>query len=122
MIFFWLDGVGAQRGGNPAFAFTEIYLSIKKNQGLELLKETLKSLVGYHTGENNCSARARHVDALTRAQEKLLMGEQQLKDHRAGELLAEDLRQTQLFISEITGEFSSDDLLGKIFSSFCVGK
>jgi tRNA modification GTPase len=99
-----------------------LYLSIKKNQGLDLLKETLKSLVGYHTGENNCSARRRHVDALTRAQEKLLIGEAQLKDHRAGELLAEDLRQAQLFLSEITGEFSSDDLLGKIFSSFCVGK
>lgn len=101
---------------------THLYLSIKKSQGLDLLKEALKSLVGYHTGENNCSARRRHVDALIRTQEKLLTGEQQLKNHRAGELLAEDLRQAQIFLSEITGEFSSDDLLAKIFSSFCVGK
>lgn len=61
--------------------------------------------MGYHTGENNCSARRRHVDALTRVQEKLLIGQSQLKNHHAGELLAEDLRQAQQFLSEITGEF-----------------
>jgi len=52
----------------------------------------------------------------------LLKGETQLKEMGAGELLAEDLRYAQLSLSEITGEFTSDDLLGKIFSSFCIGK
>ncbi len=67
-------------------------------------------------------ARRRHVDALQRGVDLVLHGQQQLLLHQAGELLAEDLRQAQDALNEITGEFSSDDLLGKIFSSFCIGK
>ncbi len=67
-------------------------------------------------------ARRRHLDALERAQQLLETGAEQLKRHGAGELLAEDLRQAQQVLGEITGAFSSDELLGRIFSSFCIGK
>jgi tRNA modification GTPase len=62
------------------------------------------------------------VDALRRAYEHVETGHRQLEQHRAGELLAEELRQAQQVLGEITGEVSSDDLLGRIFSSFCIGK
>jgi tRNA modification GTPase len=74
------------------------------------------------TTEGGFMARRRHVDALERTRQLLETGAEQLEAHGAGELLAEDLRQAQQVLSEITGEFSSDDLLGRIFSSFCIGK
>ena len=102
---------------------TEIALSAKSGAGIELLKKHIKSCVGLQTtNESVFSARRRHIDALSRAKVFLQSGVQQLQMHRAGELLAEDLRQAQVALSEITGMFTSDDLLGKIFSSFCIGK
>lgn len=99
-----------------------ISLSAKTGEGLNLLKTYLKEKMGFQTAtESNFIARRRHLDALERAKENLLKGSQQLKI-RAGELLAEELRQAQQHLSEITGEFRSNDLLGKIFSSFCIGK
>lgn len=101
----------------------EIALSAKTGSGLELLTQHLKECVGYQSaGEGSFMARRRHVDALQRGVDLVLHGQQQLLLHQAGELLAEDLRQAQDVLNEITGEFSSDDLLGKIFSSFCIGK
>ncbi len=101
----------------------EIALSAKTGSGLELLTQHLKECVGYQSaGEGSFMARRRHVDALQRGLDLVLHGQQQLLLHQAGELLAEDLRQAQDALNEITGEFSSDDLLGKIFSSFCIGK
>lgn len=100
-----------------------IKLSAKTGAGMDLLKQHLKASVGFTaSGEGNFIARRRHLDALTRAKQALLNGQEQLLTQRAGELLAEDLRQAQQALSEITGEFSSDDLLGRIFSSFCIGK
>ena len=102
---------------------TLITLSAKDDQGIELLRQHLKTCMGYDgAGEGGFTARRRHLDALTNAQEALYAGQQQLLSYGAGELLAEDLRHCQNALSEITGEFSSDDLLGKIFSSFCIGK
>jgi tRNA modification GTPase len=102
---------------------TLISLSAKNNIGLDLLKNHIKTSVGYAANaEGTFSARRRHLDALARAKTFLLNGQQQLHTHKAGELLAEDLRHAQLALSEITGEFTADDLLGKIFSSFCIGK
>ncbi|MDR3490406.1 MAG: tRNA uridine-5-carboxymethylaminomethyl(34) synthesis GTPase MnmE [Gammaproteobacteria bacterium] len=102
---------------------TIISLSAKNNIGIDILKNHIKSCVGFAKNTEGCfSARRRHLDALIRAKDFLLSGQEQLADHRAGELLAEDLRQAQIALSEITGEFTSDDLLGRIFSSFCVGK
>jgi tRNA modification GTPase len=102
---------------------TIISLSAKAGLGIDLLKTHIKACAGFNTNiEGNFSARRRHLDALTRARNFLLNGQQQLVEHRAGELLAEDLRLAQNALNEITGEFSSDDLLGRIFGSFCIGK
>ncbi|EGG99837.1 GTPase and tRNA-U34 5-formylation enzyme TrmE [gamma proteobacterium IMCC2047] len=114
----------------PAFINAEgdqscpvIRLSAKQGEGIDLLTNHLKDCMGYQAGsEGNFSARRRHLDALERAQTFLETGQRQLQAAQAGELLAEDLRQAQQCLSEITGEFSSDDLLGRIFSSFCIGK
>lgn len=100
-----------------------ISLSARQGQGVDLLREHLKQCVGYQqTSESSFSARHRHLDALARACDFLDSGQQQLISANAGELLAEDLRQAQQALAEITGEFSADDLLGRIFSSFCIGK
>ena len=99
-----------------------VYLSAKSGEGLPLLKAKIKEVVGYQPTEGLFSARRRHLQALDDAKQLLVTGQHQLADHRAGELLAEDLRLAHQSLCEITGEFSSDDLLGVIFSSFCIGK
>jgi tRNA modification GTPase len=102
---------------------TDIWLSAKNKSGIELLRDHLKDVVGYQNiGEGGFMARRRHLDALEKALQHVKNGKEQLSDYRAGELLAEDLRQAQNCLNEITGEFGSDDLLGRIFSSFCIGK
>jgi tRNA modification GTPase len=101
----------------------EIALSAKTGSGVDLLRDHLKQLVAYEgTGEGEFSARRRHLEALDRVGSALLAGREALLGGRAGELLAEDLRQAQLALTAITGEFTADDLLGEIFSSFCIGK
>ena len=67
-------------------------------------------------------ARRRHIEALRNTENYLISGKEQLLESAAGELLAEDLRHAQKCLSSITGTFSSDDLLGEIFGSFCIGK
>ncbi|OEC34506.1 tRNA modification GTPase [Pseudomonas cuatrocienegasensis] len=100
-----------------------ITLCARSAQGLDLLRDHLKACMGYEqTAESSFSARRRHLDALRRASSHLTHGHTQLTRAGAGELLAEDLRQAQQALGEITGAFSSDDLLGRIFSSFCIGK
>ena len=74
------------------------------------------------SNEGSFTARRRHLDALTQAVEAVKMGRKQLTEMNAGELLAEELRVAQDALSEITGKFTPDDLLGEIFSSFCIGK
>jgi tRNA modification GTPase len=101
----------------------EIALSAKTGAGLDVLRQHLKESMGFQpAGEGTFIARRRHLDAIRRAQEHLAQGKAQLKVSRAGELLAEELRLAQQALSEITGEFTSDDLLGRIFFSFCIGK
>lgn len=99
-----------------------VYISAKYGDGLALLKDKIKTVVGYQASEGKFLARRRHIDALNRANELLVTGLAQLTQHRAGELLAEDLRLAHLALCEITGQFTADDLLGEIFSSFCIGK
>jgi tRNA modification GTPase len=102
---------------------TAIYVSIKKNLGLNLLTTHLKKSVGFNaSSENVFIARRRHLEALKVAHEFTQQALSQLQNALAGELVAEDLRQAQQHLTQITGEFTSDDLLGKIFSSFCIGK
>lgn len=104
-------------------AYPVLRLSAKDELGIDLLREHLKACIGYQGAtEGGFMARRRHLDALERAAEHLEIGRDQLEMHIAGEILAEELRLCQQFLNEITGEFTSDDLLGKIFSSFCIGK
>lgn len=76
----------------------------------------------YEQTEGVFSARRRHLDAINKTMSFVRSGIDQLEVCGAGELLAEDLRQAQRNLSEITGDFTSDDLLGRIFSTFCIGK
>lgn len=102
---------------------TVIRLSAKAHDGIEFLKEHLKASMGFQsTTEGGFIARRRHLDALHRAETALDKGLEQLITMGAGELLAEDLKDAQNHLSEITGEFTPDDLLGRIFTSFCIGK
>ncbi|WP_461481120.1 tRNA uridine-5-carboxymethylaminomethyl(34) synthesis GTPase MnmE [Porticoccus sp.] len=107
-----------EQSGHPVIA-----LSAREGMGLEALSSHLKSCMGYcGSGNGAFIARRRHLDALNRAEAHLASGRAQLCDAGAGELLAEDLRLAQQALGEITGAFSPDDLLGRIFSSFCIGK
>jgi len=99
-----------------------VFLSAKSGEGIQLLKNKIKEVVGYQPAEGQFLARRRHLQALDDAKQLLANGHLQLCTNRAGELLAEDLRLAHQALCEITGEFTSDDLLGKIFSSFCIGK
>jgi tRNA modification GTPase len=101
----------------------QIYLSIKTGDGMELLKQHLKQSVGFNEATDNVFiARRRHIEALNKGHEFVESALDQLRGSQAGELVAEDLKQAQMSLAEITGKFTSDDLLGKIFSSFCIGK
>ena len=111
------EGIANQNG------YTTITLSAKTQQGIALLKDHLKESIGYQTvTEGGFLARRRHLEALNQAAEHLQQGYIQLTQFYAGELLAEELKMAQNALSEITGQFTSDDLLGNIFSSFCIGK
>jgi len=98
-------------------------ISAKHRTGLDDLVAFLQTSMGFQGQEEGLfSARRRHLDALEKALQLVDTGRRQLSASGAGELLAEDLRQAQNHLSEITGQFTSDDLLGHIFSSFCIGK
>ncbi|MBG2875417.1 tRNA uridine-5-carboxymethylaminomethyl(34) synthesis GTPase MnmE [Proteus alimentorum] len=100
-----------------------IRLSARDGMGIELLRDHLKEAMGFNSNtEGGFLARRRHLQALNTAAEHLQQGHEQLVYAKSGELLAEELRLAQQALSEITGEFTSDDLLGRIFSSFCIGK
>ncbi len=117
------DLSGETIGQSEAHDHTTITLSAKDQQGVDLLRAHLKETMGFSsTTEGGFMARRRHLDALERAHQLLVTGIDQLEFNGAGELLAEDLRQAQNALNEITGEFTPDDLLGRIFSSFCIGK
>ncbi|MDH5484168.1 MAG: tRNA uridine-5-carboxymethylaminomethyl(34) synthesis GTPase MnmE [Gammaproteobacteria bacterium] len=101
----------------------DIALSAKTGDGMDLLKEHLKTCMGFEQStEGRFMARRRHLDALEEARTSLIRAEKNLSELNAGELMAEELRCAQESLNQITGEFSADDLLGRIFSSFCIGK
>ena len=111
-------GLQAHSDGVPIVA-----ISAKTGAGIEDLRHHLKQCMGYQAGsEGTFSARRRHLDALARARAFIVEGQAQLHGSGAGELLAEDLRQAQQALGEITGAMTADELLGKIFGSFCIGK
>lgn len=103
-------------------SYEPVYVSCKSGKGLDELIAKICQKVGFHPPENSLIARTRHLDALRRTASALSEAERQLTVFQAGELVAESLRQAQLSLGEITGEFTADDLLGKIFGSFCIGK
>jgi len=107
----------------PHIKNNQIYLSAKTSDGVELLKNYLKHQAGLNDNtENLFSARTRHIDGLKKALEHLAHGLNELKEHQSLECAAENLRLAHITLGEITGEFTTEDLLGVIFSSFCVGK
>ena len=114
------------RESNESFEEREltcIYLSAKYGQGLDLLRRHLKDCIGCRSGEEGAFvARKRHLEALSKARESIEIAVSNVSNHSQIELVAEDLRLAQLSLGSITGEFTSDDLLGKIFAGFCIGK
>lgn len=100
-----------------------VFLSVKKRIGIDLLISHLKDFMGFQPeAEGVFLARRRHLEALQRAQGNLISAKNQWMSQRSLELMAEEIRQAQQALSEMTGEFTSNDLLGEIFSSFCIGK
>lgn len=123
VVFNKIDLTGTEPSLQTGDWGNEIYLSAKTGVGLDILREHLKACMGYQgQGEGRFMARRRHLDAIRRADQALQNAHHQLMDTQAGELVAEELREAQNALAEITGEFTSDDLLGRIFSSFCIGK
>ncbi|HET9483024.1 MAG TPA: tRNA uridine-5-carboxymethylaminomethyl(34) synthesis GTPase MnmE, partial [Xanthomonadales bacterium] len=118
-----IDLVAAAPGRVERIDRVQINVSARTGAGLDDLRAELARRAGATEGGNGAfSARARHVEALERVAAHLETGAVRLRDERAGELLAEELRQAQAALGTITGTFTSDDLLGAIFSSFCIGK
>jgi tRNA modification GTPase len=102
---------------------TCLYLSTLTGNGMDLLIDRITGKAADFNQDNHAfMARRRHVDALQRALHCLQQAARSFEASRSGELVAEDLRAAQQSLNEITGEFTSEDLLGKIFSSFCIGK
>ena len=123
LVYNKIDLCGAAAAIETADDATRIHLSAKTGAGLDGLRGHLKQMMGYSaSGEHGFTARRRHLDALARADAHLQTGTTQLQQFHAGELVAEELRMAQEILGEITGSFSSDELLGRIFSSFCIGK
>ena len=117
------DITGEALGISEVNGHSLIRLSARTGDGVEVLRNHLKQSMGFDTNmEGGFLARRRHLQALEEAANHLQQGNAQLLGAWAGELLAEELRLAQQALSEITGEFTSDDLLGRIFSSFCIGK
>lgn len=121
-IYNKIDLLGVEPEIDESPFGTEIYLSIKTGAGMQLLTEHLKNSVGFNAAADGVFiARRRHIEALNLALQAIDRALDQLQS-QAGELVAEELRLAQNRLAEITGEFTSDELLGKIFSSFCIGK
>ena len=117
------DVTGEPLGLTEINGHSLIRLSARTSEGVDELRDHLKQSMGFAGNmEGGFLARRRHLQALELAATHLQQGKAQLLGARAGELLAEELRVAQQALSEITGEFTSDDLLGRIFSSFCIGK
>lgn len=116
-----LDGASAKR--QTMDGLVHVWVSAQRGDGMDLLHEALHHLAGAEdAGEGTLSARTRHVHALENAQRHLDTAQRALREDRAGEVAAEELREARQQLDEITGRFSSDDLLGRIFADFCIGK
>jgi tRNA modification GTPase len=115
------------RRGEPARveegAPARVYLSASSGGGVDGLRAHLKDCIGFHpSAEGALSARTRHMEALRRARAHIEQAHRLLTERHAGELVAQELHDAQRELGEITGQVTSDDLLGRIFGSFCIGK
>jgi len=111
------------RGDAPGLVGDDVYLSAHTGEGIDALRRRIRHIAGYENqGEGAFTARRRHVKALERAAAHFAAGRSALDETRAGELLAEELRLSQQALGEIVGDVTADDLLGRIFSEFCIGK
>jgi len=109
---------GVVPGSEPAIA-----VSATSGAGIDALREHLKQCMGYQpAGEGTFIARRRHLEAIGRAHAHVDQAHAQLAQHKAGELVAEELRRAQQALGEITGAVTPEDLLERIFASFCIGK
>ncbi|RRJ82616.1 tRNA uridine-5-carboxymethylaminomethyl(34) synthesis GTPase MnmE [Aestuariirhabdus litorea] len=118
-----IDQSGEEPGVEDTHEGTLVRLCATDHRGIDGLRQHLKQCIGFEgTTEGSFMARRRHLESLSKAAVALTNGRMQLEVMGAGELLAEDLKSAQQALGEITGSFSSDDLLGRIFSSFCIGK
>ena len=118
-----IDLSGTDPGAVRTNEEVHVRLSARTGAGIEALESALKECVGYELGdEGSFMARRRHLDALERTAAAVDAAHDVLRTRRAGELAAEELRQAQQALGEITGEVTSDDILGEIFSRFCIGK
>ncbi|WP_218939760.1 tRNA uridine-5-carboxymethylaminomethyl(34) synthesis GTPase MnmE [Coxiella endosymbiont of Amblyomma sculptum] len=117
-----IDLTGEPPSSSEEGGYIHIKISVKTGAGIKILKEHLKRTVRFATtNENDLTARRRHCDAIRRSKVFLQNACEQLRQQKV-ELVAENLFLVQKILSEITGEFTSDDLLGEIFSKFCIGK
>lgn len=118
-----IDLTGRAPDSRPDDTPAELRLSVKTGEGMTGLKQFLKSAMGFQAaGEAPYIARRRHLEAIGAAREHFQAARAAMQEGRSGELIAEDLRLAQQRLGEITGEFTADDLLGRIFSEFCIGK
>lgn len=122
VVYNKIDITGRRPGLVESARHPGVAVSAITGAGLETLRAHLKQCMGFAPAEGGFIARQRHLDALRRTHAHIAQGRQQLTVHAAAELLAEDLRQAQRALGEITGEFTTEDLLTRIFASFCIGK
>jgi tRNA modification GTPase len=124
LVFNKIDRSGElPRVEATAGAAARVYLCASSGAGIDGLREHLKDCSGFQpAAEGALSARTRHLDALRRARDRVEAAHRLLMERHAGELVAEELREAHQALGEITGEVSSDDLLGRIFAGFCIGK
>ncbi len=123
LVFNKIDLTGMPARLDDALIPPRVFLSARTGAGLELMRTHLQTSAGYQKAESGAlAARRRHLDALHRARQHVQSADETLRRTRAFELFAEDLRLAQRALGEITGEFTSEDLLGEIFGSFCIGK
>jgi len=118
-IFNKVDLIGQGFVEESEAESSQIFISAKTGEGIDRLRNKLLSLIGWHNEGGVFMARERHIRALLSARQHLKMAEQEMA---RSELFAEELRLAQEDLNTITGEFSADDLLGEIFSRFCIGK